>query len=821
MPHPFNIFPKERTLALILATTLLSVGLLAEGFSQGVQINEFLALNNDGIQDSDGDPSDWIELFNAGVTTVNLAGYSLTDDLAEPGKWKFPEGTTLGAGGYLVVFASGKDRVVAGEELHTNFRLGSSEAYLGLFDAAGVSVSAFTDLSEQQEDVSYGLGVSDATVPQTFVPDEAACRWLVPTADIGSDWQKPAFDDTGWTAAKLGLGFDYDDITGENGNLQAAMQGVSGSVYVRVPFEIESPARVVALSLAMRFEDGFAAFLNGHLIASSNSPVPLSWDSVSTTSNPDADAVIPAEFVLTTNDFAGRLVAGTNILAIQGMNRTKGGSDALFYPNLTGATSLDAAAASGFFQTPTPGTVNSARVDGFVMAIDASPKRGFHDQPVVVTITNPTEGAALYYTLDKTEPTPAEGTLYTGPITINKTTVLRAAAHRPGYVSSPVETHTYVFLEDVVEQPNMHPSVTKDPVQGPQMRAALTALPTISLVASNDRDLKRGTSGGGVPGVFQPEVTCSVEWLNPDGSEGFHINCGISRYGGFFTDFDKKSYRLYFRKEYGEGTLKYPAFDGFEYEIPPVDEFDSLSLRSGSHDMNQRGAYMSNRYADDTLLDMGQIAPHGRFVHVYLNGEYWGQYHLRERWHAAMFARYFGGKKEDYEAINGDNSGDEFLPGIPYDGTGELWQQARNLIREGGRANPKNTYNLAKTHIDIEDYVSFMIMWSSGDSESEFQAVGGLSMGPPPGSPLGVGFKFFLKDADGYLRNHKPGRARHNGPLNLFSALRTEKNPEYLVQVGDIIHRYFFNGGAMTTEKNVSRLQKRIDEIKVAFLGEA
>ncbi|MCB1099698.1 MAG: chitobiase/beta-hexosaminidase C-terminal domain-containing protein, partial [Verrucomicrobiae bacterium] len=798
---------------------LVSAGLLAQGFCQGVQINEFLALSDDGIEDSDGDASDWIELFNAGASAVDLVGYSLTDDVAEPGKWKFPEGTTLGPGGYLLVFASGKDRAVAGEELHTNFRLGANEGYLGLFDAAGAVVSAFTDLGEQREDVSYGLGVSDATTPQTYVPDEASCTWLVPSEDIGDAWQQPTFDDTGWTAAKLGLGFDYDDITGENGNLQSAMQGVNASVYVRVPFEVENPARVVALSLAMRFEDGFAAFLNGHLIASDNSPDPLAWDSEATGSNPDSQAVIPREFVLTTGDFAGRLVAGTNILAIQGMNGTRGGSDALVYPNLTGAISMDATAAPGYFQIPTPGTANSARVDGFVSATEATPKRGFYEQPFQVTIASPTEGAALYYTLDKTEPTPEEGTLYTGPITIDKTTVLRAAAHRPGFVSSAVETHTYVFLADVVTQSNMHSSVTEDDELGPQMRAALTALPTISLVASNDRDLKTGQSGGGVPSVEQPEVGCSVEWLNPDGSEGFHINCGIARFGGFFTTFDKKSYRLYFRKEYGEASLKYPAFDGFEYEIPPVDEFDSLSLRSGSHDMNQRGAYMSNRYADDTLLDMGQLAPHGRFVHVYLNGEYWGQYHLRERWHAAMFARYFGGKKEDYEAINGDNSNDQFLPGNAYDGTGELWQQARDLIRDGGRVD--DTYNMVRTHIDIEDYVSFMVMWGSGDSESEFRAAGGLSLGPPPESPLGVGFKFFLKDADGYLRNHNTSRARHNGPLNLFSALRTEKDPEYLVEVGDILHRYFFNGGPMTTEQNVSRLQKRIDEIKVSFIGEA
>ena len=114
--------------------------------------------------------------------------------------------------------------------------------------------------------------------------------------------------------------------------------------------------------------------------------------------------------------------------------------------------------------------------------------------------------------------------------------------------------------------------------------------------------------------------------------------------------------------------------------MPPAQEFDSINLRSGSHDMIDRGAYMSNRFTDDTMLEMGHIAPHGRFVHVYLNGTYWGMYHLRERWNAAMASEYLGGSKEDYEAINANNSGSEFLQGVVFDGTGKYWTETRNLI---------------------------------------------------------------------------------------------------------------------------------------------
>ena len=123
------------------------------------------------------------------------------------------------------------------------------------------------------------------------------------------------------------------------------------------------------------------------------------------------------------------------------------------------------------------------------------------------------------------------------------------------------------------------------------------------------------------------------------------------------------------------------------------------------------------------LLAMGNIAPHGRFVHVYINGEYWGQYHLRERWHAAMFARYFGGEKADYEAIDADNSGSNFQTGHVYDGTGEMWDTARDLVRDGAAAD--DTFSFVRSHIDMNSYVDFMVTWGSGQSESEFRSGGG------------------------------------------------------------------------------------------------
>ncbi|MDB4673189.1 lamin tail domain-containing protein [Verrucomicrobiales bacterium] len=124
-----------------------------------VVINEFVA-NAGGenpLLDGDGEAEDWIEIFNGTASTVNLGGYSLSDDVLLPAKWSFPAGTTIAPGGFLIVFASDKaDNPPAGE-FHTNFRLSSGGEYLALYNSAGTVLTSFADYPEQFEDVSYGF----------------------------------------------------------------------------------------------------------------------------------------------------------------------------------------------------------------------------------------------------------------------------------------------------------------------------------------------------------------------------------------------------------------------------------------------------------------------------------------------------------------------------------------------------------------------------------------------------------------------------------------------------------------------------------------
>lgn len=104
-----------------------------------VVINELMSNNRSTIQDADGDYSDWIELYNPGPASVDLQGYYLSDNIDSLLKWRFPT-RVVGAGGYVRVWCSGKNRAVAGSSLHTNFSLSSQGETIFLSDSFGVVI---------------------------------------------------------------------------------------------------------------------------------------------------------------------------------------------------------------------------------------------------------------------------------------------------------------------------------------------------------------------------------------------------------------------------------------------------------------------------------------------------------------------------------------------------------------------------------------------------------------------------------------------------------------------------------------------------------
>ncbi len=249
-----------------------------------VVITEFMAANSFTLADEDGGFSDWVEIYNADTNTVNLDGWSLTDNDGNLTKWQFPS-TNMAPHTFLVVFASGKNRRVPGAPLHANFSLNAGGEYLALVRPDGVTIASefAPQFPNQFSDVAFGFVMTGSTA--TLLPAGAGARALVPGSDIGTAWRGMNYDDSAWTTGTTGAGYDQGTnyLPGLGLNIGAVMSNVNASAYLRVPFEVSDPAQYEALTLRIRYDDGFIAYLNGTEVARRNAPVSPTWNSTATT----------------------------------------------------------------------------------------------------------------------------------------------------------------------------------------------------------------------------------------------------------------------------------------------------------------------------------------------------------------------------------------------------------------------------------------------------------------------------------------------------------------------------------------------------------
>jgi hypothetical protein len=413
--------------------------------AQDVVISEFMALNITTITDDDGDYSDWLELYNAGGSAVNLNGWYLTDERANLTKWRCPS-ITLPADGFLLVFASGKDRLNPAARLHTNFKLTSLGEYLALVKPDGTTKAwEYDNYPPQIEDYSYGL-LQDASFAR-LVASRAPAKAIVPqNSTLGLTWTQAGFNDGTWTSGTTGVGYDrnpdYGSLIGLD--LRASMDNVNSSAYIRVPFTVSDGSAFNGLTLRMKYDDGFIAYVNGVKVASSNAPDPPAWNSRATALNDDSRAVIFETFAIPSA--SGLLQAGSNVLAIQGLNENLGSSDFLILPELDGVDSgnLDRSVRQ-YFHQPSPGFGN---LPGFPN-VSKKPEFSLSSQVFLgslsLSLTVASPQSVIRYTLDGSEPTETSPA-FSAPISIQSSTRVRARGFEPGLAPSPIVSESFLSL---------------------------------------------------------------------------------------------------------------------------------------------------------------------------------------------------------------------------------------------------------------------------------------------------------------------------------------------------------------------------------------
>ncbi len=324
-----------------------------------------------------------------------------------------------------------------------------------------------------------------------------------------------------------------------------------------------------------------------------------------------------------------------------------------------------------YFGTPTPGSGNME--PGLAHFYRGSPPQfsipgGLHPAGLLLELTAESTGTTIRYTLDGNEPR-EDAAVYTGPIAIDETTVVRARAFTEGKHPSPVVTHTYFI------------NIDKD-------------LPVFSLVCDSaylwDEDM-----GIYLNSAIDQERAANIEYFEDE--QGI-INqpVGIQIHGFVARYLPQKIFSLNARSKYGPPALDHKFF--LEKEIH---SFPSIFLRNGGFPENSasmlRDGLMQNLVVGKVDLDYMAYRP----AVLYLNGEYWGLYNIREK------------QGSDYLAANRNinPSNIDFLENFymdVIDGSIDHFMEFMDFITGNDVNNPAN-YQHIKEMIDVDNLIDYMI----------------------------------------------------------------------------------------------------------------
>mgnify|MGYP001262435305 CR=1 FL=1 len=507
---------------------------------------------------------------------------------------------------------------------------------------------------------------------------------------------------------------------------------------------------------------------------------------------------------------------------------------------------------SGYFLEPSPGNPNGGElVQGFVKDTKFSVDRGIHNEPFDLIISSETEGSRIYYTTDGSVPDPPNGQIYNKPITITNTTVVRAVAYKDNFEPTNVDTHSYIFLDSTLKQPNdgpglprswagkpadyeMDPEIVNDPNYSNKIVPALRAFPSLSIAIKQDDFY-------GSKGLYQNpksqgdgwERSVSVEFIpNNDHEDKFQINSGMRIQGGSSRnpDIPKHSFSLRFRKEYGNAKLKYPLFKDSPFGESAVQEFDYLQLRGGfnfgwthrHYYQAKHAQYNRDQFANDLYLAMGNTGVHGRWTHLYINGLYWGIYHLHERPDADFMDAYFGAQSKPYDAINSNSA---------TNGTTAAYNKMASLS-SNNISSPKKYKELSE-HLHVDSLIDYMLLnFYIGNRDWD-----GHNWRAAGNGPGGEPFRFFPWDSEFALSPNNAGAI--NSPASLSNALNTDvtnkngsqrpsgihqnlkRNAWYRLKFADRIRRHMYNGGPLSPTGAKAIWLRRSEEMDLPIIAES
>ena len=565
-------------LVLALALALPGAAAAADD-TPAVRISEMMYKNHATLQDADGEFSDWFELENTTSRVVRLKGWSVSDGKTV---WDFPADATIPRGGVRVVFASRKDKTVSGE-LHTSFALGEGETLYLIAPGGTIADRAACDPELPADHVLRRENGGELTesvwatpgYPNTAAGYAAFCESRKTESPLVI-YEAAVYNDT---FALKGEYYDWVEIK----NVSKESVKLSDYCLSDDRRELEKwslPNRTLAKGQSILI------YCTGE-------------------ENPTTGNGLRANFALNAS-------SETLYLTKKGESAA---ADFVWLHDIPYGYSMGRTdAENGFFylrrQTPNmPNKTDAYRYISEAPAANREP--GVYEAGRTVRVKLAAAGD-IYYTTDGSAPT-EESTPYTGAITVDKTTVLRAVAVEEGGAPSPALTLDFFIGEE-------------------------HTLPVLSLVTDSPRRFSEIYEGS----VKDRECAGNLSFYAPEGS--FSIGCGVEMKGHTSLFAPKKSLGVSFRGCYGAETLACDIFG----EGPA--EFSELSIRAGQD-------YSSTVFRNELMQELcaeldTTVTQRSRYCVLYINGEYWGIYCLKDDITRQYYANLTGTAKEDVTMLS-------------------------------------------------------------------------------------------------------------------------------------------------------------------------
>lgn len=605
-----------------------------------VRINEYMTSNTFTIYDCEGDYGDWAELYNGSSKAVDLSGYGLTDNEADTDKYTFPDGTVIKAKGYLLVFCDGKKKKDASGMLHAGFSLSANDRSLLL-----------------------------------YTPE----KQLISKVEI---YDLPANISCGWSEGEQDFRFFARPTPGSANNTTAFRE-----LSAELTPDLGSDVIISETLSASGSRGGDAKYDFIELYNSSSADVSLKGYSLSL--RPGEPAYRFPDFLLKAGGYLLVICDGTNKKEEKRLHaplKISTGGETLYLSDSHGklcdvfSTGKGRSGVSSgrlgrdtskryFFTSPTPGQANESRhYLSYAPRPDFSQEGGVVRKGTEVRLSAP-ENCTVVYTTDGSEPS-MSSPKYRKPIVIKSNTVIRAAAYA-----------SHMLLSDCVTQTFLTDSSHEIPI------LCISGKPT---------DLSK-TGGIFVNQNNSAEKKVNIEYFDRDGRKEAEFPCGIKLFGYSSRECPQKGVKISLREVYGVNRVTYPFFS---QNGKAAKTFSTLLLRPSGEDQiysKLRDELVPALIRGKMYLDYQEFQP----CALYLNGEYWGAYYLREHLGADYLESYYGYQKGDYDLIKGQH--------LVQEGNLKAYGELTNFCRQNDLKKQKNYEYICKK-VDLESLIDFWIV---------------------------------------------------------------------------------------------------------------